>query len=229
MGNFRRTIILSAIVSIFISYSSAHALPAGQAPAGSSGSPSLTAPVLVNASNGLPCSNYKTQYIYPVRNYNGQNVCPTSASRLIYVSATGNDANNGSSMNTPVKTFMRAAALMGQQRCNCWIMFKRGDIFTDPKPVIRADRSQGGISEQLPLVFTAYGPGNARPQFFRAADGLNIWGHVSRPDFGNIILSGLHFKTRPGLGSPGIRILYGGKNMVIEDNYIEGMGVGLII
>ncbi len=185
--------------------------------------------IMATANSGMACTGYREQNIYPVRDYNGRNVCPTSSSRLIYVSATGNDASSGNSADTPVRTFMRAAALMGQQRCNCWIVFKRGDIFTDPKPIIRADRSQGGISEQLPLVFTAYGPGNVRPQFFRAADGLNIWGHLSRPDFGNIILSGLHFKTRPGLGSTGIRILYGGKNLVIEDNYIEGMGVGLII
>ncbi len=174
------------------------------------------------------CPNFQAQEIYPVKNYEGHNICPTSASRMIYVSANGIDTNNGSSMTSPVKSWAKALQIANTAACNCWIVFKRGETFTEPNGVlIRASSQNMGISPQSPLVITSYGSGIERPMMtFRS---LNIWGAPNRPDFGNLILSGLHFKVSPGTGGTAIRMLSGTKNIVIHDNFIEGYGVNIVV
>jgi PKD repeat protein len=84
--------------------------------------------------------------------------------RAVYVSASGNDANDGSSQSAAVRTFARAAKLMGDGN-DVKVLFRRGDTFdaaqtisvtgrnvafgdygdtADAKPVLRRVRSSTG-------------------------------------------------------------------------------------
>ncbi|HTL28569.1 MAG TPA: PKD domain-containing protein, partial [Tepidisphaeraceae bacterium] len=69
--------------------------------------------------------------------------------KTIYVSNDGNDSNNGSS-SSPVKTFARADALMGDNN-NYEILFNRGDTFT-----LTNGMTFGGDN----IVMGAYGSGS---------------------------------------------------------------------
>lgn len=80
--------------------------------------------------------------------------------RTIYVSAAGNDANNGLSEAQAVKTITRANALMSD---DVKVLFRRGDTF---KTNVELNVSKKNI------LVGAYGSGN-RPVLYHIAGGVN--------------------------------------------------------
>ena len=172
------------------------------------------------------CSSFKSQNIYPVPTANNKVSCPGNDSKVIYVSASGNDSNNGLTVSTPVKTVSKAMQMVRKNSPD-WIVLKRGETFSGGLGKIRSRKGEnywGGKSVDRPFVISSYGKSLKRPIIKVSNDnnGIGIWG-----PFRNVTISGLEFYSKPGTGGTGIRTLYEGTNYVIHNNYISGFGVGI--
>ena len=171
------------------------------------------------------CSGFKTQKIYAVPTVNNKISCPSANSKVIYVSASGNNNNNGLSANSPVKSLSKAMQLV-RKNSQDWIVLKRGETFNDGLGVVKPSKgkSWGGRSIDRPFVITSYGQSLERPVIKAKKNGIDLWG-----SFNNITISGLEFYSESGTGGTGIRTLNRGRNYVIHNNYISGFGVGINI
>ena len=81
-------------------------------------------------------------------------VTPSADSRLVYVSVSGNDSNDGLSPSTPVKTFAHAQTLI-RSGFPDEMLLKRGDIFDD----YITNWNKSGRSVNEPVLIGAYGTG----------------------------------------------------------------------
>ncbi|MEM6553222.1 MAG: right-handed parallel beta-helix repeat-containing protein [Planctomycetota bacterium] len=161
---------------------------------------------------------------------------PSRDSLIIYVSSsTGNDANDGRSPQTAVKTPARGYSLIRSQRPD-WLLFKRGDIFTDRMPGFY----KSGRSATEPLVVGAYGDG-PRP-VFQSSHSV-IGNHANSPGarpLEYITFRDLHFyaNTRDPLNPDfdwdiakknihGIRWVHPAKNITFENLLIEHFQQGM--
>lgn len=172
------------------------------------------------------CPSFKSQNIYPVPTASNKLSCPGNGSKVIYVSASGNDSNNGLTVNSPVKTVSKAMQLIRKNSPD-WIVLKRGETFSGGLGKIRSrkgENSWGGKLVDRPLVISSYGKSLKRPIVKASKNGIDIWG-----PFRNVTISGLELYSKPGTGGTGIRTLYEGINYVIHNNYISGFGVGINI
>ena len=179
-----------------------------------------------NADSLNLCSSFKTQKIYAVPTANNKMSCPSNNSKIIYVSTSGNDNNDGLSTENPVKTLAKAANL-ARRNSPDWIVLKRGDTFNDSFGVLKHQKNERALGGRLidqPFVITSYGDSVKRPIILAEENGIDLWG-----PFQNITISGLEFYSQPGSGGTGIRTLQGGKNYVIHNNYISGFGVAVNI
>ena len=170
------------------------------------------------------CPGFKAQKIYAVPTINQKKSCPGENSQIIYVSASGNNDNNGLSINSPVKSLSRARQLIRTNSPD-WIVLKRGDTFNDGLGVVKPRRGNkflGGKSAERPLVITSYGESLKRPVIKAKHHGIDLWG-----SFNNVTISGLEFYSKPGTGGTGIRTLNEGRNYVIHNNYISGFANGI--
>ena len=177
-----------------------------------------------NADSLKLCSGFQSEKIYPVPTANNKTSCPSSNSKIIYVSSLGNDSNNGLSADRPVKTLTKAVRLI-RKNSSDWIVLKRGETFSDGFGVVKQKKNQpafGGRAIDRPFVITSYGESLKRPIIQARNNGIDLWG-----PFKNITISGLEFYSQPGSGGTGIRTLGEGKNYVIHDNYISGFSVGI--
>ena len=174
-----------------------------------------------NAGNNKPlflCPTGSAALIYPVTTYSGKNLCPSSTTRIIYVSSSGNDANSGLSPNQPIRSPSAAIDRLNSSAQAQWILFKRGDVFNQGFN-INGD-ANWNMTDSKPLVISSYGEGTVRPMF-RVNDGMGLVNNA-RANFKNIIISGLHFKAMVGMGVNAVRVFSGGKDIVFDDNRFEG-------
>ncbi|HEX8911031.1 MAG TPA: hypothetical protein VF796_01640, partial [Humisphaera sp.] len=114
-------------------------------------------------------------------------VTPEADSRVIYVSTSGSDLNNGLSPSSPVKSLGKAQTLVRNGMPD-QVLLKRGDKFTGSfgywKP--------GGRSADQPMVIGAYGTG-ARPQVRSGtANGITV-GNTAARQVNNLAILGLEF------------------------------------
>ena len=111
---------------------------------------------------------------YPLDSSGWSIINPSSDSRLIYVSAAGNDSTaqtysvaqvgtNPRSPSISVNAYSTLAAAYAQMRAGYpdWIIFRRGDTFTDSFTF--GGNSKGGRNATERWVFTHYGTNGNRP------------------------------------------------------------------
>ena len=177
----------------------------------------------VDAASSNKCSGFANQNIYAVPTASNKTFCPDTESKVIYVSTSGNDNNDGLSPNSPVKSLPHAVKLTRRQSPD-WIVLKRGDTFNDSFGTLKyrqGEQPLGGKHDR-PLVITSYGKSQKRPVIRPKDSGLQLFG-----PFGNITISGLEFRSKPGTGGTGIRTLGEGTNYVIHNNYISGFQIAI--
>jgi hypothetical protein len=144
--------------------------------------------------------------------------------RVVYVSSsTGSDSNNGLSETSPVKTPAKAATLV-RDNFPDWILFKRGDVFTDP--VV----SKNGRSPTEKFLVGAYGTG-LRPRFnvepgerpangcgrYKAFVSLHFSSYKRDPDRAGFSASSLPNHNEDGVKCVGVEI----KHLHWEDMLVE--------
>lgn len=159
---------------------------------------------------------------------------------IIYVSSSGgddaynglypDDAGNGS--DGPLKTVAAAIALVRNNSAD-WVLFKRGDTWTD-ESVGRGLEDFSGISPENPIVLASYGDSIVRPKFDYSG---TVWyGPVGgTPE--NISLLGLEINQyqldpnnslfNPRSSAPAISWLAAGGNFLLEDCKITYAQVNL--
>lgn len=150
------------------------------------------------------------------------NITPSSTSRLIYVSSsTGSDSNPGTQAK-PIKSLAKAKTLVRDKSAD-QVLLKRGDTWNESF----GDWTVSGKSAQEMILIGAYGTG-ARPKIYSGNNmGITLAQKYSLP-LNNVAIIGLEFFANTFNGSngsfktSGIRVMRGGSNVIIEDNYIRG-------
>jgi hypothetical protein len=160
---------------------------------------------------------------------------PSSDTRIVYVSATGNDgactyyAPNsplvGSDPFHPVGNVLPCRTVGGAQGLirngyPDWILLKKGDSWSDS-----IGWSYSGRSGTEPILLGAYGTG-ARPVINSGGnDGVSIYSPVS-----NLAIVGISFISSLRQSNTGFWILAdSGQNILLEDLYIKSYGVGVSV
>lgn len=166
---------------------------------------------------------------------------PQSDSRLIYISDTGND---GTGVNTTLAAvtdpfdpqitiypYLTIAAALAEARSGYpdWILFKRGDTWTNETLGINSGRS---ATEKSFLTF--YGTTGARPiiEIDRtnglntgasnfAIYGLDIYSYTRDPDNGSY--------TESAAGGIGLRFVGGGSNILIEETIVRWFNSNIVV
>lgn len=134
-----------------------------------------------------------------------------------YVSASGNDANDGKSPDTPLKTLAKASSLALNPGDG--LFFKRGDVWSGEQLVIRSSGTR-----ENPVYVSAYGEGE-KPQFTRAGMDMICFSTVNAA---GIVISSFRFSESYG----GLEVRFdenepgkamGREYVVIEDIVAENM------
>jgi hypothetical protein len=145
---------------------------------------------------------------------------PSSDSRVYYVSAEGDDGNDGLSEDSPLKS---SAAAIGKLRSGFpdWVLFRRGDKFTSIGKV-----TASGRSPEEPMLFGAYGNSPQRPRF--TTGGFNTNGGGGAPESTDYVaFMGLEFNIEkrdpsnpdfdPTVTNTVVTWLRGSAGLLIED------------
>jgi len=129
------------------------------------------------------------------RDLNGFDVPnPSADSRVIYVSASGNDTNNGFSPTAPVQTIAKARSLMRNGSPD-YLLLRRGDTFGTPI----SNWSLSGRSADEPMVIGAYTdpsrPSTDRPRINSgiASGFANTASGSNPPPISHVFLTGINF------------------------------------
>lgn len=145
---------------------------------------------------------------------------PSSDTRLIFVSSSeGNDANNGLTPATPVKTLARAESLL-RDGFPDWMLLKRGDIWNESFPFW----TKSGRSPNEKLVVGAYAEGSQRPQVRPLGHQAAIRNH-GNAEVRHVAFVGLHLEplTRANdEGASGVSWLRRSTDILFEDLYVAG-------
>ena len=147
---------------------------------------------------------WEANFILPPKDAAGYSIpTPSSDSRLIYLSPTGNDATAqvyspasgpiGSNPRNPTGTIlafstMEAAEAQRRQGYPDWLLIERGSVWTEtttPSPI-------GGRSATERAIITSYGPSTARPKW-RTGVGGGLGGFGLGDD--HVAVIGLDFEA----------------------------------
>ena len=149
---------------------------------------------------------------------------PSGDSRIIYVSTSGNDSNNGLSEQTPKRTIAAAKALI-RNGFPDWLRLRKGDVWSESI----GNWTTSGRSVTEPQVITSYGTG-ARPQLRTGGSpGLSGTGGGSRSW---LTVVDIHFRGRDGAltsGPTGISFLTPVEGLLIEGCMVERYMVGVVV
>jgi hypothetical protein len=159
---------------------------------------------------------------------------PSADSRIIYVSATGNDGTaqiyNAASVQVGSNPFLPSGAILAYQTLAAaktqlrpgfpdWILFKKGDTFTNQDFGI-IELYGRNINE--PMLISSYGPSTSRPVFLT---GNNTFLDLNGTSASHVAIVGIEANphTRTTTSTPtGVFITYSPfTNILIEDCYFK--------
>lgn len=165
-------------------------------------------------SAGMPSDAYAQTY-----NSAGWTILqPSQDTRFVFVSSSeGNDTNNGRSPAHPVRSLARAKQLMRNGHPD-WMLLRRGDTWTESFgtwPI-------SGRSQTERTVIASYGESDARPRLL-LTDATGITSPYQQ-ETSFVAIVGIHFQAhRPNAtAARGIRWLSTGRDLLIEDCFVEG-------
>jgi hypothetical protein len=137
--------------------------------------------------------------------------------RFVYVSNNGNDSNTGTSSTQAVKTFARAAQLIGD---NTELLFERGDTFnlTSGMGVGFKNLAIGAYGTGAKPVLKYVGTLHAGSAFFTANDNSD-----------GVTIRGLSFDSKYSTGYEGmpVGVRAGGKNITVRENFFGNVADGI--
>jgi hypothetical protein len=146
-------------------------------------------------------------------------------SLAIYVSNEGDDANDGLSPETAVRTISHARDLIGDG-AHDFILLRRGDTWRGTN----LGRMKSGLDAAHPLVISSYGESMELPRIELEGHFINHDGQAQS----NVAILGLHFVSLLGdpddpsfTGAPteALRYIGGGSNLLVEGCHFEYAGI----
>jgi hypothetical protein len=154
---------------------------------------------------------------------------PSADTRMVYVSTSGSDSNNGLSPNTPKRTIAAGKALIRNTYPD-WLLLKRGDVFDEG---VGQWLTRGRSATERQLI-SSYGTSAQRP-LLRTGNQNGISAMASSnstPNMNHIAIVGLEMwaHTYNGSGSPaGVTWVMDATGLLIEDCLIRGYQVNIAI
>jgi len=151
---------------------------------------------------------------------------PLPTSRLVYVSASGNDASDGQAAR-PVRTIRRAGELVRDGQHD-FILIKRGETFRGET----LSRFKSGQDKSHPMVIATYGPSLERPRIEVEGEFID---HNGRPR-SYLAVIGLHLvhagkdpksASFDGNGKQLLRFVGEGSGILVEDCVLSFSGIGI--
>ncbi len=142
-------------------------------------------------------------------------------SKVVYVSADGNDSANGATPATAVKTLTKAASLVRDGQ-NDFMLLRRGDTWRDQV----LNRFKSGKDATHPIVISSYGDSTELPRIEVADNFIDHDGETRASSRS----SALHLVVYPrdpadpdytGAGDGILRYVGNGKNLLIEGCHFE--------
>ena len=142
---------------------------------------------------------------------------PSADTLIYYVSNSGgNDANDGLSTSSPIKTLAKGMSLL-QDGYPDWLLLKKGDTWSNEGFNLW---TRSGRSPSEPMLISSYGASTARPI---------VTGSGLRTDFiqvDNLSIVGLHFQSpgftgADGQEKSGLRFLGYNNDILVEDCMFE--------
>lgn len=147
---------------------------------------------------------------------------PSSDSKRVFVSISGNDQNTGLSESSPKRTINAAVALL-RNGFPDWLYLKRGDIWTNENLGNFLDLSGRNANE--PMVVTSYGSGTTRPRLNTGVESAISVCCDDNKVSQHIVISGLHFNAHLYTGGDpaphGIYLLGRVHDWTLEDLWID--------
>lgn len=141
--------------------------------------------------------------------------------RIVYVSSSGDDANDGLSPESPVRSLEHACTLV-RDGFPDWLLLRRGDAWIDEH---FGRWKKSGRSAAEPLLIGAYGNGVQRPRVLTGSETRGIWldgaSGLKHVAFVGIELFAHTYDGATG-AEAGILWLGGGQDVLIEDCFIHG-------
>lgn len=92
-----------------------------------------------------------------------ESLYPLSTGTCYYVSSTGNDSNDGLTVDTPIKTIAKANTI--KLKAGDSLLFKRGDIFTGNLSYANLE-----ATKENPITIASYGDGDVKPLLTNGKD-----------------------------------------------------------
>lgn len=161
--------------------------------------------------------------------------------RSIYVSASGDDGNDGTSTSAPVATLSRGIALLREGSAD-QLLLRRGDTFENQQ---LGNWAHNGLSESARVLVGAYGPADEpRPIIVPPEGGgilfTNGGGGLGDRPLEHVVFQSLHFyaawhdPAHPSFAghdrlSKAVELLRPVRNVVFEDVRIERFSTGIVI
>ncbi|MBY6190731.1 right-handed parallel beta-helix repeat-containing protein [Microbulbifer agarilyticus] len=164
-------------------------------------------------------------------------ILPSDDTRIVYVSKSGDDANDGLSSETPVQSIQHGVSLL-RDGFPDWLALKSGDTWETGI----GGWGKSGRSPEEPMVITSYGTGDSRP-LLRTHDrtGLRYQGGGGSPEYVDyLVIHGLHFYAASrdindndaftGVSNDrGISWLRGTNGLLVEDNVFQLYKEGIVL
>jgi hypothetical protein len=159
-------------------------------------------------------------------------VTPSEDTRKIYVSSLlGNDANDGLSSATPVRTIAQGVSLLRDGSPD-WLLLRRGDIWNEGL----GSWKKSGRSADEPLLISSYGTTRRRP-ILKTGAFHGIYAQNEAVNFVSIIGIHLYASSRDPASTDftgstdvtGIRWLVPSKDLLIEDTIVQGYSTNIFI
>jgi len=165
----------------------------------------------------------------PTADFQFTDLQPSVDSKVFYCSSSdGNDANDGLTPSTPVKSIAQGCYMLRDGMPD-WLLLKRGDTWTGESFNLGSNTihgaSKSGRSEAERMVIWSYGTSTERPKLI---DGY-LQGNAGQ-QLGNLALMGLRFERPEGSTSQNniaIYMLSYGDNILLEDLYVAGYAMNI--
>ncbi|HEX8913621.1 MAG TPA: hypothetical protein VF796_14780 [Humisphaera sp.] len=136
-------------------------------------------------------------------------VTPESGSRVIYVSASGNDANSGTSSSAPIRSIAKGVGML-RSGTGDQLLLKAGDTFSGTLGYF----TKSGKSASEPLVIGTYGSGPRPVVNTGASYALSIG---TRSTLHDLVVQGIKFVSNGTAVADGISVSGATRHLLFEN------------
>jgi hypothetical protein len=193
----------------------------------------------INGTQGTLSHNAYVNFQVGTRPANGYTAFTVSSdTRIIYLSTSGVDTNDGLSQLTPKRSIVSASQLL-RSGFPDWFLFKKGDAFDITGNDNFGIWTRSGRSISEPMLLGAYGSGTTRPLLRihkatgQSGEAIGLYHDVAHVGADHVSIVGLEWwadQHSQQQGQPVAIMWFGAsQNLLIEDCRVREFSVGIIV